>query len=77
MKRPNARTALLLLALAASSACVTPRPANTGNVGFTSKPGWGRSATTHEEAHMTVRAIPAAAQPSAPVTRSGKPGWGR
>ena len=75
MERPrNARAALLLIALAACCACVTPRP--PGNVGVNSKPGWGRN-YTREEARMTVRAIPAAAEPSAPVTRSGKPGWGR
>ena len=74
MERPrNARAALLLIALAASTACVTPRP---GNIGVNSKPGWGRS-YTREEAHKTVRAIPAAAAPSVPVTRRGKPGWGR
>ena len=69
----NARIALLLIACAASSACVSPRP---GHTGVNSKPGWGRS-YTREEAQMTVRAIPAAAEPSVPVTRRGKPGWGQ
>lgn len=64
---------LLVLAGLGGASCATP---SSGQVSVSSKPGWGRTYTP-EEARMTVRAVPAAAKPSVPVTRLGKPGWGR
>lgn len=64
---------LIALALLGGAGCVTP---SSGRVSVSSKPGWGRTYTPEEE-KMTVRAVPAAARPALPVTRLGKPGWGR
>lgn len=63
----------LLLVIGLACAWASPR---SGAMTVSSKPGWGRVFSPEEE-KMTVRAVPAAATPSRPVTRLGRPGWGR
>lgn len=55
------------------SACVGPRAEDSA---LGTKPGWGRGFSP-EERETTVRAVPAAASPTVPETRLGKPGWGK
>jgi hypothetical protein len=64
---------VFLIALS-SLACTTP---HKGIATVSSVPGWGRVYSPEEE-KTTIRAVPAAATPVVPVTRTGvKPGWGR
>jgi hypothetical protein len=75
--RPTARVPRkilpLLVCALASSACVAPDPSA---VAVSTMPGWGRVHSPGVE-RVTVRAVPASATPRVPVTRTGKPGWGR
>ena len=56
-----------------AGACVGP---STESAALGTKPGWDRGFSP-AETEVTVRAVPAAATPSTPETRIGKPGWGK
>lgn len=64
-----------LLLVCAASACVAPGTRDLRAVPCAT-PGWGRI-LAQREAHMTIRAVEASAQPTTPPTRLGQPGWGR
>jgi hypothetical protein len=65
--------ALLLIVALASAGCRGPR---SGAPPLFAQPGWGWRSVPQAE-RMSVRAVPAAARPSVPVTRLFRPGWGR
>jgi hypothetical protein len=68
------KKALALLSIAlACAGCSAPKASSFAGAPH---PGWGRRDSSAEE-RMSVRAVPAAASPSVPITRLAKPGWGR